>query len=999
MSYLSDFFADSRQFLYFQADADGNIYKANSLFLHYAGLPESQQTRFPVSTVLSQGELLRFLSHIRECMTTPGCKKRITLCMVNTREPLCLDWECSAWQDPDGGRVLTEAIAAVPPVGYLATERHMALEKSAEGLWMFVTDVPVELNQDPDKVISSWKENGYLVECNDNLARMYGYEKAEDLIGARARDMLDFSNPRLLEEFSQFIRNGFATATVETREFDRNGHVKYFQNRMTGIVENGKMSRVWGTQQDITAQRVAEEKLRESELFYRNLFVNSQDGILRVDAQGIITFASPSITPILGYEIGEMTGHSCFSFVHPNDVNLAKEALTTEIQNATTIEFISVRVKKKDGDWLWCIVRGHNLLENPQIQGVVVTFYNDTFRKKTEEALMESETRFRRQATILHNVNDIIVTTDLDRVVTSWNHVVEKMTGISAEAAIGKPFRYVIETEYFPYTNEQVISIVSSQGIWKGEVSFMGADGEKKYLLTTISLLRDDEGKRIGLLGVGKDITESKKTTAKLEESELFYRNLITHSLDGIVLTDKEGNIRYCSPSIRKISGYDIAELLGRKIFEFVHPDDRTFSFSAFEEEVRKESKVSYLSMRLLHSSGEWVWCTVRGHNLLDNPVFNSFIIYFTNDSKRKAIEDQLRESESRFRNLIQHVRQGVILQDENGRMIIANQAALDLLGVTKEQLLGTDSMDPRWNVIHEDGSDFPGHTHPVPMALQTGKPVRDVVMGVYRPLAGDRVWLLVNAEPITGEDGKVGSVVCSFTDITEQKKLAQQLIDQEIQEQKQITQATIDAQEKERREIGKELHDNINQHLNTTRLYLEVAREKAEGEIKEMIQLAHKNLSGIVHEIRQLSQSLVPPTLGDLGLVESIQDLCDGLRRSHKFVIDFQYRHFQEDHIPGNLRLSLFRIIQEKISNIIRHSEASKIAIRLQSDAEHIFLTIIDNGIGFDPSVTKEGLGLGNIRTRTELFNGKMHIKTAPGEGCELSVTIPFHQEPVGES
>ncbi len=164
------------------------------------------------------------------------------------------------------------------------------------------------------------------------------------------------------------------------------------------------------------------------------------------------------------------------------------------------------------------------------------------------------------------------------------------------------------------------------------------------------------------------------------------------------------------------------------------------------------------------------------------------------------------------------------------------------------------------------------------------------------------------------------------------------------------------------------------------------------------MINLAHKNMAGIINEIRQLSQSLVPPTLGDLGLAESIQDLCDGLRRSHKFKIKFSRSHFEEEIIPDNLKLSLFRILQEMISNIIRHSGASQISIKLQNDAESIFMTITDNGKGFDPQSAREGLGLSNIRTRVALFNGKMDLKTAPGEGCILHVAIPYHRESEAE-
>lgn len=395
-----------------------------------------------------------------------------------------------------------------------------------------------------------------------------------------------------------------------------------------------------------------------------------------------------------------------------------------------------------------------------------------------------------------------------------------------------------------------------------------------------------------------------------------------------------------------------------------------------------------------MHASGQWVWCAVRGHNLMNNPIFRSVVIYFADDSKRKGMEDKLRESERRVSTLIRNLHFGVILQDPDGKMIMANKAALNLLGVTENQLLGTDSMDPRWNVIHEDGSAFPGELHPVPEVIRTRQPVQDVVMGVYRPLTNDRVWLLVSAEPVFGNNNQLINVVSSFADITEQRRMAQELIEQEIQNQRQITQATIDAQEKERIEIGKELHDNINQHLNTTRLYLEVAREKADGEVLKMITQAHKNMAGIINEIRQLSQSLVPPTLGDLGLAESIRDLCDSIRLTHKFKVSFNCRHFEESLVPGNLRLSLFRIIQEKISNIIRHAEATKISIRLSNDAEQIYLTITDNGKGFDPMVAKEGLGLKNIRTRTALFNGKMELKTAPGDGCILSVTIPLKAE-----
>lgn len=135
--------------------------------------------------------------------------------------------------------------------------------------------------------------------------------------------------------------------------------------------------------------------------------------------------------------------------------------------------------------------------------------------------------------------------------------------------------------------------------------------------------------------------------------------------------------------------------------------------------------------------------------------------------TEKKVMDLALKESEERFRTLIADLNVGVLLQGRQAEMLLCNPKALELLDLTEDQLLGRTSFDPDWNVIHEDGSRFPGPEHPVPRAISTGKPVRDVVMGVYRPRSQDRVWLLVNAEPRLDEQGQVWQVICTFTDIT----------------------------------------------------------------------------------------------------------------------------------------------------------------------------------------------------------------------------------------
>jgi len=138
----------------------------------------------------------------------------------------------------------------------------------------------------------------------------------------------------------------------------------------------------------------------------------------------------------------------------------------------------------------------------------------------------------------------------------------------------------------------------------------------------------------------------------------------------------------------------------------------------------------------------------------------------------RKRLEVALLESEEKYRQLVWDMQVGVLIQGPQTEILLSNPKALELLGLSEDQLLGKTSFDPDWRVIHEDGTDFPGPTHPVPQAIATRQSVRKMVLGVSRPVAEDLVWLSVDAEPQLNPDGTVRQVVCTFIDITERKRV-----------------------------------------------------------------------------------------------------------------------------------------------------------------------------------------------------------------------------------
>lgn len=519
-------------------------------------------------------------------------------------------------------------------------------------------------------------------------------------------------------------------------------------------------------------------------------------------------------------------------------------------------------------------------------------------------------------------------------------------------------------------------------------------DIEDYLIYWEVSLIstENDQPKQLQWTGISVQDNNEKKTVAdQLKQSELFFRALIADSLDGMLLVNEVGTISFASASVAHILGFQPEELVGKNSFDFVHADDMDLCVSAFKDELNEAPKQKFIGIRLLQKSGDWLWCMVRGHNQFSNPAVGKMLIYFCDDSYRRSIEAALIESRERFFHLIQNLNIGVILCDAEGLIQLCNQTCLELFHIQEEELIGRSVFSTDYIITDENSKPLIKDEYPIAEAFRNKAVVRNCIIGVATIDRTHTIWLQVNVQPVLEKEDQLKHVICSFVDITEQRNLSLQLKQQEQQKQKQLMQATIDGQERERSEISRELHDNISQHLTTTRLYLEVVKDKTEGHVLEMIAEAHKGLMYIINVIRSLSQTLAPPELRDIGLVESIRDLCNHLKKLHPYQVEFEYDQFNEDKISDNMKLMLFRIIQEQVNNIIRHAEANRIMISLTATEAEVRLHIADDGKGFDTTLTKKGLGLTNIFNRVNLFDGGAEILTSPGNGCFLQVTAPL--------
>jgi len=236
-------------------------------------------------------------------------------------------------------------------------------------------------------------------------------------------------------------------------------------------------------------------------------------------------------------------------------------------------------------------------------------------------------------------------------------------------------------------------------------------------------------------------------------------------------------------------------------------------------------------------------------------------------------------------------------------------------------------------------------------------------------------------------ENGKAVRMIGAVQDVTEQRRLQEQLTQEEERKKKEVLQAIIHAQERERHEISHELHDNVSQILTTCKLLLEAGVQHGDH---KYLQQTKEHLQKAIDEMRSISHRLNPATLKYIGLEGSINDLLNKINNTGTIRIRLLSSIKNMDKINDDIQLALFRIIQEQLNNILKHAKAKNVVIELSKEKNKIKLTIIDDGRGHDLKVKKHGLGLRNIFNRAEFHKGTAQIFTEPGKGFKLQVQIP---------
>lgn len=456
-----------------------------------------------------------------------------------------------------------------------------------------------------------------------------------------------------------------------------------------------------------------------------------------------------------------------------------------------------------------------------------------------------------------------------------------------------------------------------------------------------------------------------------------------------VAIANQKGKITYANENFCKISGYSEKELLGhdhRLINSGYHPaayiKNMWVTIAAgkiWSGEFRNRAKDNNIY---------WVYTTIVPFLNEKNKPYQYLSIRIDITERKKAIE-ALEESEMRLNEAqtLAHIGNWEIDFEKN--VHVWSRELYRIFGFSENEVSAT--IDFFVSLIHPDDKEDAKQL--IDKALQefsTGTASFRFIRKNNSTGYGYIEWRFV----FDGK-GKVQRLFGILQDVTERTEaehklilLEQQLREQSIQEQKKITRAVMKAQERERNYLGQELHDDINQKLAAVKMYLSISGKKNE-EVLKAVQMPLEVIEQTVEDIRRLCRKMVIPEKNK-SLEEMITDMVLFVDSNSETKTDYDCR-IETVSLSEDLKLNVFRIIQEQVNNIVKYAEASHVLINIKKESEQLEIITEDNGKGFDTSKKQKGIGINNIKNRVESFNGTIELFSMLGKGCRWKILLPL--------
>ena len=566
-------------------------------------------------------------------------------------------------------------------------------------------------------------------------------------------------------------------------------------------------------------------------------------------------------------------------------------------------------------------------------------------------------------------------------IAATWNREEESVSPI-----VSSRFRTIIVSQALPILVPLLVLFMGRR-IAVEQMTIAWIAITASFMLSAARLILTNERQR----RLADDILKAEQA---LLRSEHMFSTAFRLSPDAVgISTIPGGEFLEANDSFTRLTGYTHKETLGRTPLEMNLWKDPGRRVEVMAK-LQKDSEVRDEEFVCMTKSGEVRIAQFSG-TLIELDGRPCALVIVRDITARKQAEDALRASEERFRTLVRDFHVGVVLLGPDAKIQFANQVAQQWFGIGLEEAKGRNTSQLDLISVREDGAEIPFSMRPGPRAIEARESIQSEVIGWRRKDSNEILWTLGNAVPQFGADGSVSAVINTFTNITERKQAEEAL--------HQLSTRLLQLQDEERRRLGRELHDSLAQSVLAVNLNLAQATRSLtalDERSRHSLAEARRVLAEMSREIRTLSYLLHPPLLDELGLVSAVKEYAEGFseRSGIKLELDVQAGF---GRLPQEAETALFRIVQESLANIQRHSGAQTAKIQLRGDSASVNLEVSDRGCGMDKKAIERGNGSGarlgvgilGMRERMTQLGGKLEIESS-SSGTTVRVSIPLRTE-----
>jgi diguanylate cyclase (GGDEF)-like protein/PAS domain S-box-containing protein len=637
-------------------------------------------------------------------------------------------------------------------------------------------------------------QDGRIVRASQSATQLLGYAPQE-VLGMRLGDFYVDADGR--ERFVAALKAAGGTLrNYEALLRHRDGRAIWVSTNAQYVRDaDGKVIGIEGTTRDITERKRAEERLLDiargvsattGETFFHSLVAHLVPS-LQADYAfvGQLVPGEADCIRTIAVQVGErrvddfeydLAGTPCQNVVgretctypravqeqFPHDHMLAEMGVQAYVgtplfdSNGAALGLLTVMYRRP-------------IDEDPTIRTTLEIFAAraaaELERLRAEQALRESEIMLARAQEMTHlgSWRWQVATGKV-----TWSDEMYRIYGVSPDTG-GVSFERAmsaIHPDDRALVAQQVQDMLAGKDTENYECRIVRPDGVVRYVWARSEVQRAADGSPQIVIGTVQDITGRKRAEQALRDSETRYRTIVETAQEGIWQIDTDNRTTFVNRKMAEILGYSVEEMNGRPLFDFMDDEGRALAVQNVER--RKAGVAEQHEFKFRSKDGVAIWAELNTTPLYDaHGGYAGALAMVTDITERKRADQALSESEIRYRTTLEAMAEGIVLQDYQGRILTCNPAAERILGLTRDQIMGRTSLDPRWRAVHEDGTPFLGDSHPSMETLRTGEPQSNVIMGVHKP-DGSLSWISINSQPLIdpGEQ-RPHNVVTSFHDIT----------------------------------------------------------------------------------------------------------------------------------------------------------------------------------------------------------------------------------------